>query len=294
MSISENIAKYRKQKSFTQEQLGERLGVSNQAVSKWESGVSLPDVMLLPKIAEALGITLEQLYGIEANAINEPGANDTIYKSANKAIISLLYDKIGHLVVFPNIQPEREPERYESEKNPLTHKIDQIKDNRSFKLYSEDGGYIYISGDVSVVDTDFKLNEVCNIFKNRETVSIMKRLSDSNVNKVMAYMTSKVFNDKETCRTEYHCYYQFMFDDIANDCNLSEDDLLTALDRLISLKIVEKSSDGKETKYVLYKPKAIQFAVLLKNAERLACETNGFGWDAPESLACNYMGLEEI
>ena len=55
MSIGENIARYRKAKNLTQEQLGELLGVTNQAVSKWESGVSMPDVMLLPKISNALG-----------------------------------------------------------------------------------------------------------------------------------------------------------------------------------------------------------------------------------------------
>ena len=40
MSISKNIAKYRKIKGFTQEELGSMLGVTNQAVSKWECGVS--------------------------------------------------------------------------------------------------------------------------------------------------------------------------------------------------------------------------------------------------------------
>ena len=64
MSIGKNIAKFRKQLNLTQEELGEKLGVTNQAVSKWESAVSMPDVMLLPKIAEALNITLEELYGI--------------------------------------------------------------------------------------------------------------------------------------------------------------------------------------------------------------------------------------
>ena len=64
MTISQNIAAFRKAKGYTQEQLGELLGVSNQAVSKWETGVSYPDVMLLPNIAEALGVTLNDLYGI--------------------------------------------------------------------------------------------------------------------------------------------------------------------------------------------------------------------------------------
>lgn len=71
MSLSGNIAKYRKQKGYTQEQLGEKLGVTNQTVSKWESAVSSPDVMILPEIADTLDITLEQLYGIEKNQGNE-------------------------------------------------------------------------------------------------------------------------------------------------------------------------------------------------------------------------------
>ena len=64
MSIGKNIAKYRKEKGLTQEELGAKLGVTNQAVSKWESEVSMPDVMLLPEIANALNITLDDLYGI--------------------------------------------------------------------------------------------------------------------------------------------------------------------------------------------------------------------------------------
>ena len=40
MTLSENIAKYRKQMGYTQDKLGALLGVTNQAVSKWELGVS--------------------------------------------------------------------------------------------------------------------------------------------------------------------------------------------------------------------------------------------------------------
>ena len=65
MTLSENIMKYRKQKGYTQDKLGELLGVTNQSVSKWELGISMPDVMLLPKIADVLGTTLNGLYGIE-------------------------------------------------------------------------------------------------------------------------------------------------------------------------------------------------------------------------------------
>ena len=67
MSIGTNIAVYRKNKGLTQSELGEMLGVTNQAVSKWESEVSMPDVMLLPEIAKVLGVTLESLYNLNEN-----------------------------------------------------------------------------------------------------------------------------------------------------------------------------------------------------------------------------------
>ncbi len=64
MSIGRNIAKFRKAKDLTQTEFGDLLGVSNQAVSKWEMEINMPDVMLLPEIAKVLGITLNQLYDI--------------------------------------------------------------------------------------------------------------------------------------------------------------------------------------------------------------------------------------
>ncbi len=75
MSIGKNIARFRKDKGLTQTELGDMLGVSNQAVSKWESEINMPDVMLLPEIAKALGVTLNQLYDIPDEASRVEGVN---------------------------------------------------------------------------------------------------------------------------------------------------------------------------------------------------------------------------
>lgn len=63
MSLGKNIANLRKEKGLTQAELGDLLGVSNQAVSKWEMEMTMPDVMLLPQIANVLGVDLNDLYG---------------------------------------------------------------------------------------------------------------------------------------------------------------------------------------------------------------------------------------
>lgn len=78
MSIGKNIAVYRKNKGLTQGELGELLGVTNQAVSKWESEVSMPDVMLLPEIAKVLDVTVEELYVLKENKLATPDVDDRI------------------------------------------------------------------------------------------------------------------------------------------------------------------------------------------------------------------------
>lgn len=57
--VGEQIAFLRRTKGLTQNELGERIGVSFQAVSKWERGEALPDVTLLPDLAKILETTVD-------------------------------------------------------------------------------------------------------------------------------------------------------------------------------------------------------------------------------------------
>ena len=57
------IAAYRKEQGLTQEGLAQKLGVTNQAVSKWESDQCCPDIMLLPALADAFHISIDELFG---------------------------------------------------------------------------------------------------------------------------------------------------------------------------------------------------------------------------------------
>ncbi len=57
------IAYYRKLNGLTQEELAEKVGVSTQAVSKWEQQLSCPDIMLLPTLANIFRVTIDELFG---------------------------------------------------------------------------------------------------------------------------------------------------------------------------------------------------------------------------------------
>ena len=63
------IAELRKNKGLTQNDLGERLGVSFQAVSKWERGETLPDTAILPDLANILGTTVDYILNGGENRI---------------------------------------------------------------------------------------------------------------------------------------------------------------------------------------------------------------------------------
>ena len=62
-SLGKKISELRKEKSFTQEELAEKLGVSPQAVSKWENDLSCPDIMLLPELASLFDVSIDEMFG---------------------------------------------------------------------------------------------------------------------------------------------------------------------------------------------------------------------------------------
>ena len=61
MTIGKRIAHLRKEKGLTQEELAQHMGISPQAVSKWENDQTCPDISALPKLARLFGITVDEL-----------------------------------------------------------------------------------------------------------------------------------------------------------------------------------------------------------------------------------------
>ena len=61
MKIGKFIAALRKEKSMTQEQLGEKLGVTNKTVSRWENGNYMPDVEMLSLLSKEFGVSIHEL-----------------------------------------------------------------------------------------------------------------------------------------------------------------------------------------------------------------------------------------
>ena len=65
LDLGNNIRQLRRRDKRTQEQLAEALGVTSQAVSRWESGGSYPDMNLIPSLANFFGVSIDELFGYE-------------------------------------------------------------------------------------------------------------------------------------------------------------------------------------------------------------------------------------
>lgn len=102
LKLAENLRKLRLEKGLTQEQLSEKMGVSYQAVSRWETGSTYPDIEMLPALADLFEVSLEKLMGVTKPEREE--ANQEYYDRLNRTIdpekrLKLLYE-IHH--EFPN------------------------------------------------------------------------------------------------------------------------------------------------------------------------------------------------
>ena len=65
LSIGENIRRLRRERELTQEEVAAHLGISFQAISKWERGDGYPDITILPAIASYFGVTADELLGMD-------------------------------------------------------------------------------------------------------------------------------------------------------------------------------------------------------------------------------------
>ena len=73
--MAQFISELRKEKKLTQKELAEQLGVTDKAVSKWERGLSCPDISLLSKLSHILGITISELLNGEKAGSSTPEVN---------------------------------------------------------------------------------------------------------------------------------------------------------------------------------------------------------------------------
>jgi len=118
--LGETIYRLRKEKGLSQDELGKLVGVSNKAVSKWETYEANPDITLLPLLAQALGVTTDELlsdikaekndpkpreakiFGLEGTVIETPEEYEFISEKKTKKDLPYLHIHIGKQIQTMN------------------------------------------------------------------------------------------------------------------------------------------------------------------------------------------------
>ncbi|MBP3337776.1 MAG: helix-turn-helix transcriptional regulator [Lachnospiraceae bacterium] len=138
--IGENIKKYRKLRGMTQEEFANQIGVTAQAVSKWEALNGMPDITLLVPIAQNLSVTIDTLFGMD-----DVQDNLMIIEKVNENIASIKreYSQPDSLVKICEYLKE------EIESNPTCYELTKIylENMASLSISVDFDGYLKDKGD---------------------------------------------------------------------------------------------------------------------------------------------------
>ena len=85
-TMGEKIAELRKEKNMTQKDLAEQMNVTDKAVSKWERNLACPDINSIPRLAEVLEISADELLQVSGNQKQEKPEWEKILEIALRAV----------------------------------------------------------------------------------------------------------------------------------------------------------------------------------------------------------------
>ena len=180
VDIGKYLSELRKYYGVTQEELAVRVGVTRQAVSKWETGTTIPDIEILMNLSEIYGISINDI--IKADLTNIKFQKEIVFPEKNKSVknvfvigcgrwgtfIAWYLDKIGHAVsLYGREQSDNMKKLLETRKNQYLSLPETINLTTSYKELDK-ADYIIIS--VGAQKLQEVVHELANQFLQRKTI----------------------------------------------------------------------------------------------------------------------------
>ena len=176
-TIGERIAQLRKDQNMTQEGLGNLLGVSSQSISKWENGFTMPDIMLLPVIADIFEVTLDELFGKPCT-----GRSISYNQLPEEAYDTLLETIFRAERVHAGQGKEAEPAE---QARQLKEFLEKNHDSQT-AFYADKGGTLYANNELGFVFRKPTL-KTAEILSDEASVSLLQKLADDSFRAVFLY-----------------------------------------------------------------------------------------------------------
>ena len=224
MSLSTNIKRLRLEKNLTQEQLATKLGVSAQAVSKWETSETYPDGALLIPLANELEVSLDELFGNESVTMADISSKimKLIHNTVAKERFNVARD-IGWQIERGLFDCRMEIEK--------KYDPNEIKNQKNASYILDDNGFTIVSNGKEPFFSVFPqpaegyghfLNDKDDLQK------IFAALSHTDTMNALIYLYHKAEN------------YVFESAVLERDCEITNDQINAVIDDLLTLKLIWK------------------------------------------------------
>lgn len=222
-SMGEIISTLRKDAGFTQEQLANMVGVSAQTVSKWETGTTMPDIMLLPIIADVFGVDIDSLYGIKSNARSK-----NIYKhNAHEVLYNSFFEIMEKL--WDNAETDAE---IAENVNDSVEYLKNHPDTQTLVLSNIDGNGVFADCNIALTFSKNK-DEIQRLYDDDSVWTVLKRFADGETRAVFKYLLAD-------------CYKSFTASCIAAKTWIELPLVERALNNLLHLKLISRTDVATE------------------------------------------------
>ena len=184
VNIGEIIAKLRKEADLTQEALANMLGVSAQAISKWETGTTMPDIMLLPIIADVFDTDIDTLFCRQKRSNVGKIRRENAYEGIYNSFLETSQELMTRLDNNP------------ANSNPAIIKQKAWEASEFFKnnpkaqflvLSNMEGNGIFANGDIALTFVKNK-DDIFKLFDNDDAWTVIKRFADGETRAVFKHI----------------------------------------------------------------------------------------------------------
>ena len=240
--LGKNIARLRKANKMTQEDLASQIGVSAQALSKWENGNNMPDIMMLPTLAKIFGVKVDDLFSGDVSS-----GSEFDFDNVPALVYDTAYDAVfGAFKCF-----EKGEEFWDENRHQKLYRDCKMNDEYHSGIVSYEmngnqkvaSGSVYIDSSVVLAFTK-SAAEAAKLLKSEEAAKTLAALAIPSVRAVLAYMIEQP---------------EMTFKLIVKKTGLSEDDIKAALMKLqdlflVSVRSVDLGEDEPTSVYSLLRP----------------------------------------
>lgn len=254
MSLSGNIKRLRLEKNLTQEQLATKLGVSAQAVSKWETSDTYPDGALLVPLASELNVSLDELFGNDSVSMADIAGRivKLIHNTEANERFNVARD-IGWQIERGLFNCRMEIEK---EYDP-----NEIKNQKNASYILDDNGFTIVSNGKEPFFSVFPqpAEGYGHFLKDKEDLQkIFTALSHTDTMNALIYLYHKTEN------------YVFESAVLERDCKISNDQINAVIEDLLTIRVLwkkELTMNGERRILYFSRPSHKLLAVLLMTRE---------------------------